>query len=147
MDFSDVLKGLHEGKRYRRAAWKNALFIFLVPGSTFQVNRAPLLGIYPEGTTINYAPHIDVVSNTDGSNNVSTWSPWMGDVMADDWEEYAPAQAEAPVEQTTQFASSGGFAVAGAAVAENATAQQDPEYQAPVDDANVAPQAEPQVAA
>ena len=143
MDFSVVLKGLHEGKRYRRAAWKNALFIFLVPGSTFQVNRAPLLGIYPEGTIINYAPHIDVVSNTDGTNNVSTWSPWMGDIMADDWEEYAPAQAEAPVEQPSQYASSeGGYAVAGAAEAAPAA-----EYQATADDANVAPAPEAQAAA
>lgn len=90
MKFQQVLDGLLEGKRYRRAGWKNALFIFLVPGSQFTVNRAPLLGIYPEGTPIQYAPHIDVVSaeTVQGANHVSTWTPWMGDLLADDWEVY-----------------------------------------------------------
>lgn len=104
MKFQQVLDGLLAGKRYRRAGWVNALFIFLVPGSTFTVSRAPLLGIFPEGTEVAYAPHIDVVSATsnNGVQSVSTWSPWMGDLLADDWMEVATdverANAEAEVQ-------------------------------------------------
>lgn len=99
--FSDVLAGLWQGKRYRRRAWKNALFIFLVPGSQFAVNRAPLLGIYPEGTLVNYAPHIDVVSVQQpddllAGEKVSTWAPWMGDLLADDWHEVDGATLSSP---------------------------------------------------
>lgn len=89
MNFSDVLNGLKEGRRFARHHWKNALFVFVVPGSRFEVNRAPLLGIFPAGTIVNYASHIDVVNKTeDGSISVSTWSPSMEDVRAEDWYEY-----------------------------------------------------------
>ena len=42
---------MREGERVRRSGWNGkGMFLFLVPGSHFKVNRAPLLGIYPEGT-------------------------------------------------------------------------------------------------
>jgi len=82
MDFSTALKFVMSGSRMGRTEWKNARAIFLVPGSTFQVTRAPLLGIFPEGTEINYRPHIDMIGS-DGS--VGTWSPSMVDILATDW--------------------------------------------------------------
>lgn len=85
MNFGQALELLKEGKKLARAGWNGrGMFVFLVPGSTFQVNRPPLLGIYPEGTTITYRPHIDI-KNVDGS--ISTWVPSIGDVMAEDWEQ------------------------------------------------------------
>jgi len=85
MNFSEALLGLKTGRRMQRSGWNGkGMFIFLVPGSTFTVNRAPLLGIYPEGTKIDYNPHIDL-KQADGS--VSTWSPSNGDVLAEDWQE------------------------------------------------------------
>lgn len=85
MNFGQALELLKEGKKLVRAGWNGrGMFVFLVPGSTFQVNRPPLLGIYPEGTTIDYRPHIDIKS-VDGS--ISTWVPSIGDVMAEDWEQ------------------------------------------------------------
>lgn len=85
MNFGQALELLKEGKKLVRAGWNGrGMFVFLVPGSTFQVNRPPLLGIYPEGTTIDYRPHIDI-KNVDGS--ISTWVPSIGDVMAEDWEQ------------------------------------------------------------
>lgn len=85
MNFGQALELLKEGKKLVRAGWNDrGMFVFLVPGSTFQVNRPPLLGIYPEGTTIDYRPHIDIKS-VDGS--ISTWVPSIGDVMAEDWEQ------------------------------------------------------------
>jgi len=80
--FSGAFDAIRAGEKVARQEWKNARFVFLVPGSTFQVNRAPLLGIYPEGTEITYRPHIDMVG-ADGS--VGTWAPSMVDLMADDW--------------------------------------------------------------
>jgi hypothetical protein len=51
MRFSTALDLIKTGKRVRRAGWNGkGMFIFLVPGSKFEVNRQPLLGIYPEGT-------------------------------------------------------------------------------------------------
>ena len=85
MNFSYALEALKQGAKLRRTGWNGPdQFIFLVPGSTFNVSRPPLLGIYPEGTEINYEPHIDI------RNQQGTIVPWLasqGDLMANDWEE------------------------------------------------------------
>lgn len=84
MNFGDALLALKAGKRVARAGWNGkGMFLFLVPGSTFQVNRAPLLGIYPEGTVINYHPHIDMKTAQD---TVVPWLASQTDVLAEDWE-------------------------------------------------------------
>ena len=83
INFGDVIYMLKLGKKAARTGWNGkGMFVFLVNGSTFNVSRAPLLGIFPEGTEINYRPHIDI-KNVDGS--ISTWVPSIGDVMAEDW--------------------------------------------------------------
>ena len=83
--FSDALELLKTGKKLQRDGWNGkGMFVFLVSGSRFTVNRAPLLGIFPEGTEIEYRPHIDI-KNVDGS--ISTWVPSIGDIMAEDWRE------------------------------------------------------------
>jgi hypothetical protein len=79
-----VIYFLKAGYRARRVGWNGkGMFIFLVPGSTFKVNRAPLLGIYPEGTEINYLPHVDM-RTADGS--VVPWLASQSDILAVDWE-------------------------------------------------------------
>lgn len=84
MDFGAALMALKAGRRVAREGWNGkGMFVFLVPGSQFQVNRAPLLGIYPEGTTITYQPHIDMKTAQD---TVVPWLASQGDVLADDWE-------------------------------------------------------------
>lgn len=87
MDYSDfawALRQLMAGKKLTREGWNGAdQFVFMVPGSTFNVNRAPLLGIYPEDTEITYLPHLDL-RNAQGK--VGTWTPSNGDLFADDWE-------------------------------------------------------------
>lgn len=82
MNFSEAWHWLLQGKRVSREAWLPAEFIFLVPGSTFKVNRAPLLGIYPEGTQIDYRTHIDLKAD-DGT--VGFWSPAQDDILTNDW--------------------------------------------------------------
>ena len=81
--FSKALDALKEGKRVARIGWNSkGMFVFLVPGSTFKVNRAPLLGIYPEGTEINYHSHIDMKT---ADNMIVPWLASQTDILAEDW--------------------------------------------------------------
>ena len=83
MNFSEALILIKRGEKVAREGWNGkGMFVFLVPGSTFVVNRPPLLGIYPEGTTINYLPHIDMRA-ADGS--IVPWLASQTDILADDW--------------------------------------------------------------
>jgi hypothetical protein len=84
VNFSQALDKIKAGERLRRSGWNGPdQFVFLVPGSTFQVSRPPLLGIYPEGTTIEYQPHIDIRTQ---QGQIVPWLASQGDLMADDWE-------------------------------------------------------------
>lgn len=84
LTFGQAIEALKQGKKVARAGWNGkGMFLFLVPGSTFKVNRAPLMGIYPEGTEVNYCPHIDMKTADD------TIVPWLAsqtDVLAEDWD-------------------------------------------------------------
>ena len=84
MTFSEALEQIKDGKRVCRSGWNGKdMFVFLVPGSTFKVSRPPLLGIYPEGTEINYHGHIDM-KTADGQ--VVPWLASQADILAEDWE-------------------------------------------------------------
>ncbi len=84
MTFGDAIAALKAGKKVARAGWNGkGMFLFLVQGSTFTVNRPPLLGIYPEGTEINYCPHVDM-RTADGK--IVPWLASQTDVLAEDWE-------------------------------------------------------------
>lgn len=83
MPFGLAIEALKKGLKVARAGWNGkGRFLFLVPGSTFQVNRPPLLGIYPEGTTINYCPHIDMKT---AEGKVVPWLASQTDMLAEDW--------------------------------------------------------------
>jgi len=87
MTFGDALASLKAGARVARSGWNGkGMFLFLVPGSKFTVNRPPLLGIYPEGTVVDYCPHIDI-RTADGK--VVPWLASQTDVLAEDWREVA----------------------------------------------------------
>ncbi len=82
-DFSTALVHLKSGYKVAREGWNGkGMFIFLVPGSTFKVNRPPLLGIYPEGTEINYHAHVDMKT---ADNKVVPWLASQTDLLAEDW--------------------------------------------------------------
>lgn len=83
MDFSEALRHLKKGFRVTRAGWNGEdMFLFLVPGSKFVVNRAPLLGIYPEGTEVEYHAHIDMKT---AQGYVVPWLASQADLLANDW--------------------------------------------------------------
>lgn len=84
LNFGQAIEALKAGERVQRAGWNGkGMFLFLVPGSTFAVNRPPLLGIYPEGTEINYQPHIDMKT---AQGTVVPWLASQSDVLAEDWQ-------------------------------------------------------------
>jgi len=81
--FGAAVEHVKAGGIIYRKGWNGkGMFLFLVAGSTFQVNRAPLNEIYPEGTTINYCPHIDM-RTADGK--IVPWLASQTDILAEDW--------------------------------------------------------------
>lgn len=83
MTFGQAVEAMKIGAKVARAGWNGKnMFLFLVPGSMFQVNRAPLLGIYPEGAVVTYQPHIDMKTAQD---TVVPWVASQSDVLSEDW--------------------------------------------------------------
>lgn len=83
MNFSAALAAVKLGDKIARQGWNGkGMFVFLVPGSTFVVNRPPLLGIYPDGTSVNYHAHLDM-RTADGQ--IVPWLASQTDLLADDW--------------------------------------------------------------
>lgn len=82
--FGTALAALQAGSLVARAGWNGkGMFLYLVPGSSFAVSRPPLLGIYPAGQVIDYAPHIDMKTAT---GQCVPWLASQTDVLAEDWE-------------------------------------------------------------
>lgn len=82
-DFSEALDFIKAGERVAREGWNGkGMFIFLVPGSHFEVSREPLLSILGEGTPVDYRSHIDM-KTADGS--IVPWVASQTDLLAEDW--------------------------------------------------------------
>jgi len=84
MSFSTALDLVLNNKaRVARKGWNGkGMFIFLVPGSRFEVNREPLLSILGEGTVVNYHGHIDMRTAT---GEIVPWLCSQTDMQANDW--------------------------------------------------------------
>ncbi len=83
-NFSEALEAIKAGHRMTRAGWNgNGMFVFLVAGSVFKVNREPLMSILGDGAEVTYRPHIDLRA-ADGT--IGVWQPSMSDLLADDWD-------------------------------------------------------------
>lgn len=94
MKLGDLQNDLDAGKLLRRDAWPAGEFAFLVAGSTFAVNRAPLSTIFPLGKLITYRPHIDR-AYVDGT--IGYWTPTQDDIQATDWAILPPLGEPEPV--------------------------------------------------
>lgn len=83
MNFGQAIEVLKTGNKVTRVGWNGkGMFLFLVQGSQFKVNRPPLLGIYPEGTEINYRPHIDMKTV---NGEIVPWVASQSDLLEEDW--------------------------------------------------------------
>lgn len=89
LSFGSALKLLKLGYKLTRRGWNgrrkdgSPMYVFLVDGSTFQVNRPPLNKMFVEGTTITYKPHLDMLHADD---SVGVWVAVTNDILAEDWE-------------------------------------------------------------
>lgn len=85
MNFGEVITGLKAGRRFAREGWNGkGMFLFLVPGSVFKVNREPLLSMLGEGTEVEYHAHIDMKT---AQGYVVPWLASQADMLAEDWQE------------------------------------------------------------
>ena len=83
MNFGQAIEVLKTGNKVTRVGWNGKdMFLFLVQGSQFKLNRPPLLGIYPEGTEINYRPHIDMKTV---NGEIVPWVASQSDLLGEDW--------------------------------------------------------------
>jgi hypothetical protein len=83
MGFSEALSLVKAGQQVTRRGWNGRnMFIFLVDGSRFKVDRPPLLGIYPEGTEVEYHAHIDMKT---AQGYIVPWLASQADLLAEDW--------------------------------------------------------------
>ena len=83
MNFGQAIEVLKTGNKVTRVGWNGKdMFLFIVQGSQFKVNRPPLLGIYPEGTEINYRPHIDMKTV---NGEIVPWVASQSDLLEEDW--------------------------------------------------------------
>jgi len=83
LTFGEAVEKLKKGHMVAREGWnEKGMFLYLVPGSKFKVSRKPLLGIYPEGTEIEYQPHIDMKT---AQGTVVPWLVSQSDILAEDW--------------------------------------------------------------
>ena len=83
MNFGQAIEVLKTGNKVTRVGWNGKdMFLFLVQGSQFKANRPPLLGIYPEGTEINYRPHIDMKTV---NGEIVPWVASQSDLLEEDW--------------------------------------------------------------
>ena len=83
MTFGQALICIKRGDRVARAGWNGkGMFLFLVKGSRFTVNREPLLSILGEGTEVEYHAHIDMKTV---QGYVVPWLASQTDMLAEDW--------------------------------------------------------------
>lgn len=81
--FGKALEILEAGGRVARQGWNGKnMFIFLVPGSIFTVNREPLMSILGEGTEVQYHAHVDMKT---AQGYVVPWLASQADMLAKDW--------------------------------------------------------------
>jgi hypothetical protein len=83
LTFGDAIYYLKLGFKVARKGWDGkGMFLFLVPGSKFKVNRKPLMGIYPPDTEVEYQSHIDMKTAQD---TIVPWLASQSDMLASDW--------------------------------------------------------------
>jgi hypothetical protein len=79
-----AVKELQDGNLVRRAGWNGkGMYLLLVPGSKFKVDRAPMNQIFAPGTEVEYHAHVDMKT---AQGYVVPWLCSQTDLLALDWE-------------------------------------------------------------
>lgn len=94
LGFDFAILALKAGKKVCREGWNGkGAWLYLVPGSTFQVAEGrPLAAHLPIGETVKYHSHIDMKTT---SNEHVPWLASQTDMLATDWQiADIPAQAQ-----------------------------------------------------
>lgn len=88
MNFGEAIALLKSGHRVAREGWNGkGMYLFLVPGSVFKVNREPLLSMLGEGTEVQYHAHIDMKT---AQGYVVPWLASQADMLSEDWVVVSP---------------------------------------------------------
>jgi Protein of unknown function (DUF2829) len=83
MNFSYALEQLKTAKKVARQNWNGkGMFLYLVQGSVFTVNREPLLGILGKEVPVCYQAHIDMMTS---QGSCVPWTASQTDLLAEDW--------------------------------------------------------------
>lgn len=83
MSFGHAVEALKRGHKVARSGWNGKdMFLFLVKGSRVKVDSPPLLGIYEEGTEIEYHSYIHMKT---AQGYVIPWLASQADILEDDW--------------------------------------------------------------
>lgn len=83
MKFEAAMGKLRQGYCVAREGWNGkGMFIYLVKGHQFEVDREPLKTIFGSGTVARYKSHIDM-QTADGE--LVPWLASQTDILAEDW--------------------------------------------------------------
>ena len=84
MNIGQAVEAMRQGQRVAREGWNGKnMYLFLVPGSVFKVNREPLLSMLGEGTEVQYHAHVDMKT---AQGYVVPWLCSQADLLSDDWQ-------------------------------------------------------------
>ena len=94
---------MKQGMKVARKGWNGkGMFLYYVPGSEFEVNREPLLGIMGKGATVQYHAHIDMKT---AQGYCVPWLCSQADLLAEDWEVVEWEKEERPTADDLMAAS------------------------------------------
>ena len=84
MNIGQAVEAMKQGQRVAREGWNGKnMYLFLVPGSVFKVNREPLLSMLGEGTEVQYHAHVDMKT---AQGYVVPWLCSQADLLSNDWQ-------------------------------------------------------------
>lgn len=80
-DIGNAMMAVQAGYKVSRIGWNGInMFVYYVPGGYYQTQTDVAKNEF--GPTVEYRPYL-AIKNT--ANAVSTWSPSVGDALANDW--------------------------------------------------------------
>ena len=83
MNFGQALEALKQGSKVARAGWNGkGQFVYMVPANSYPVNTAVAKSYFGENSLVPYRAYLALKT---AQNDVTTWTPSISDVLAEDW--------------------------------------------------------------